>query len=88
LKDKDGFVSKNANFVNGQLDQGKLKKGSTVSIVGRLVQERWKQDEQSRSRIVIVVEHLTYSSRGSKAPSDSSKESAPAQVSASIPSSF
>jgi hypothetical protein len=88
LKDKDGFVSKNANFVNSQLDQSKLKKGSTVSIVGRLVQERWKQDEQSRSRIVIVVEHLTYSSRGPKASSDSSKESAPAQAPASIPSSF
>lgn len=86
LKDKDGFVNKNASFVAGQIDQGKLKKGSTISIVGRLLQERWKQDEQSRSRIVIVVEHLTYSARA-KSSSDS-KESAPKQASASVPSSF
>ena len=86
LKDKDGFVNKNASFVAGQIDQGKLKKGSTISIVGRLLQERWKQDEQSRSRIVIVVEHLTYSARA-KSSSDS-KEPAPKQASASVPSSF
>lgn len=86
LKDKDGFANKNASFVAAQIEQGKLKKGSTISIVGRLLQERWKQDEQSRSKIVIVVEHLTYSAR-SKGSSDS-KESAPKQASASVPSSF
>lgn len=86
LKDKEGFASKNASFVAGQIDQGKLKKGSTVSIVGRLLQERWKQDEQSRSRIVIVAEHITYSARA-KSSSDS-KESAPKHASASVPSSF
>lgn len=87
LKDSDGFVSKNASFVSGQVDQGKLKKASTVSIVGRLVQERWKQDGQSRSKVTIVVEHMTYSPSRSSKSSDSASSEAPTQA-ASIPSSF
>lgn len=86
LKDSSGFVSKNANFVNTQIDQSKLKKGSSVAVVGRLVQERWKQDEQSRSRIVIVAEHLTYAARSNKS-SDTPKDST-ADTSTSVPSSF
>jgi single-stranded DNA-binding protein len=88
LKDNSGFVSKNASFVGTQLDQSKLKKGSTISIVGRLVQERWKQDDQARSRIVIVAEHLTYSGRSAKTSSDSTPKASAPQSSASIPSSF
>lgn len=88
LKDNAGFVSKNASFVGTQLDQSKLKKGSTISIVGRLVQERWKQDDQARSRIVIVAEHLTYSGRSAKTSSDSTPKASAPQSSASIPSSF
>lgn len=87
LKDSDGFVSKNASFVSGQVDQGKLKKASTVSIVGRLVQERWKQDGQSRSKVTIVVEHMTYAPSRSSKSSDSASSEAPTQA-ASIPSSF
>lgn len=87
LKDNDGFVSKNASFVSGQVDQGKLKKASTVSIVGRLVQERWKQDGQSRSKVTIVVEHMTYAPSRSSKSSDSASSEAPTQA-ASIPSSF
>jgi len=88
LKDASGFVSKNANFVASQLDQAKLKKGSTISIVGRLVQERWKQDDQSRSRIVIVAEHLTYSGRAPKTSSDAAPKASAPQSSTSVPSSF
>lgn len=88
LKDNSGFVSKNATFVGTQIDQSKLKKGSTISIVGRLVQERWKQDDQARSRIVIVAEHLTYSGRSAKTSSDSTPKASSAQSSASVPSSF
>lgn len=90
LKDKDGFASKNASFVSGQVDQGKLKKGSSISIIGRLVQERWKQEGQSRSRITIVVEHLTYTptSRSSKNSSESSSDSEKTATAASIPNSF
>jgi single-stranded DNA-binding protein len=93
LKDNNGFINKNASFVNSQVEASKMKKGSTVSIIGRLVQERWKQDDQSRSRIVIVAEHLTYGQRsgaksdGQSSSSSSSATSAPA-ANTSIPSSF
>jgi len=89
LKDKDGFVNKNASFVAAQVDQGKMKKGSTVSLIGRLVQERWKQDGQSRSRVVVVVEHLTYANTGksTKSSADSTSDSS-TEKAASIPSSF
>lgn len=88
LKDASGFVSKNATFVGTQLDQSKLKKGSTISIVGRLVQERWKQDDQSRSRVVIVAEHLTYSGRSAKSSSDAAPKATSSQSTTSVPSSF
>jgi len=92
LKDGSDFSSKNASFVNSQISSSKLKKGSQVSIIGRLVQERWKQDDQSRSRIVIVVEHLSYASSGSPKSSTtttSSSSEPPAQAqSSSIPTSF
>jgi len=90
LKDKDGFVNKNASFVSAQVDQGKMKKGSTISVIGRLVQERWKQDGQSRSRVVIVVEHLTYAPIGksSKSTSDTTSDSTSSEKASSIPSSF
>jgi len=90
LKDNSDFVNKNASFVSGQISSGKMKKGSTVSIIGRLVQERWKQDDQSRSRIVIVAEHITYGQRS--APKDSNSSTTSNQtataVNTSIPQSF
>lgn len=93
LKDGNDFVNKNAKFVATQVDQGKMKKGSTVAVIGRLVHERWKQDEQNRSRVVIVAEHMTYgnrSSSGAKSDStstDSGAASAPA-ANTSVPTSF
>jgi len=90
MKDQNGFVSKNASFVNSQVEAGKMKKGTSVSLIGRLVQERWKQDDKNRSRVVIVAEHISYGQRsgGSKTGSttDSGATSAPAQ--SAIPSSF
>lgn len=92
LKDNSGFVNKNASFINTQIESGKMKKGTTVSIIGRLVQERWKQDDQNRSRIVLVAEHMTYGQRAA-AKGDSSSSTATASASApaansSIPTSF
>jgi single-strand DNA-binding protein len=37
-----------------------LKKGRGVRVVGRLKQDRWQQNGQSRSRIVIVAEHVEF----------------------------
>lgn len=92
LKNNNGFTNDNASFVSGQIDSGKLKKGSTVSVVGRLLQERWKgQDGKGASRVVIVVEHLGYAkSSRSSAPSTSSEgsQTQAASSSNSVPSSF
>jgi hypothetical protein len=91
LKDNSGYVNKNATFVGSQIDAGKMKKGTSVSIIGRLVQERWKQDGNSRSRIVIVVEHMTYGQRSSSKSDSSGTTSAASSnnsEAASIPSSF
>lgn len=92
LKDNNGFTNKNASFVAGQISDGKMKKGSTVSIIGRLVHERWKQDDQNKSKVVIVAEHMTYGQRsasttGSTSTGASKTAETPKQ-SSSIPQSF
>jgi single-strand DNA-binding protein len=53
----------NSKFVKGQLDAGNLKKGSQLSIIGRLNQDRWEQDGQKRSRVIILAEAITYAGR-------------------------
>jgi single-stranded DNA-binding protein len=64
----------NSKFLSNQLSQGKMKKGSQVQILGRLVQERYKaQDDSPRSRVVIVAEAVTYA--GSAKPQSSSAAS-------------
>lgn len=53
--------SSNSKFLSNQLSQGKMKKGSQIQVLGRLVQERYKaQDDSPRSRVVIVAEAVTY----------------------------
>ena len=37
-----------------------LKKGRGVRVVGRLKQERWVKDEQARSKVLIVAEHVEF----------------------------
>lgn len=89
LKDNNGFASKNASFVATQIESSKMKKGTSVTIVGRLVQERWKQDDQRKSRVVIVAEHIAYAPRSNSKSSDSSTTSSNSESSASsIPTSF
>ncbi len=61
LKDSKGdFIGKNASFIHTQVKGDKIKKGTKLQIVGRLVQERWKQDDQNKNRVVIVAEHISY----------------------------
>lgn len=97
VKDNSGFTSKNASFVSTQISESKMKKGSSVSLIGRLLQERWKQDEKNQSKIVIVAEHLTYGQRSGNGngngngSASKSADSAPlkqATAANSIPQSF
>ena len=60
LKDGTDFATKNASFLHTQITSGKMKKGSSIQLVGRLVQERWQQDNNNRSRVVVVAESVSY----------------------------
>lgn len=88
LKDNNGYTTKNASFVAAQIDAGKMKKGTTVAIIGRLLQERWKQDDSSRNRVVIIAEHMTYGQRSSGNSSKSDSKSDSSTSSVSVPNSF
>ena len=90
-KNANGHVSQNAKFFEDQVSAGNMKKGSSITVVGRLLQERWKNQEgKGASRVVIIAEHIGYGpytkSEGSSSSSSSSSSSDSAQ--ASVPSSF
>jgi single-stranded DNA-binding protein len=87
LKDANGYVNKNASFIHNQITDGKMKKGSQVSIIGRLVQERWQQDNSNRSKVVIIAEHMAYAANSSPKSSDASSGS-PKTANASVPEEF
>lgn len=72
--------NKNATFVKSQVEAGKMKKGSQIQLVGRLVQERWttENDDSKKSRVVVVAESITYA--GSNRPAEGSAGSASVEV--------
>jgi len=88
LKDGSDFASKNASFIHSQITGKNLKKGSAIQIVGRLVQERWKQDDQNRSKVVIVAESISYVLSGQKSNNKTSSESSSSAESNSVPDEF
>lgn len=93
LKDGNDFATKNASFLHSQITSGKLKKGSPIQLVGRLVQERWQQDNQNRSKVVIVAESVSYvaSSSAPKSATATTSSSSGATASeeySSVPNSF
>lgn len=60
------------------INEKTLRKGAKVSIIGRLVQERWKDDAGKRSsRAVIMAEsfNVIYSGSKNSSSSESSSES-------------
>lgn len=86
LKDGSGYTSKNATFIHGQIQNSKIKKGTKLHLVGRLVQERWRQDDANRSRIVIVAEHAAYAATGGTGAAKTGE--AASTASSSVPDSF
>lgn len=96
LRDSKGdFIGKNASFIHTQVKGDKIKKGTKLQIVGRLVQERWKQDDQNKNRVVIVAEHVSYAAtagaaNATKAPGapSASSGSANGENQNSVPDSF
>ncbi len=47
-----------------------LEKGRGIRVVGRLKQNRWEQDGHSRSKIVIVAEHIEFRPKTKATPSN------------------
>ena len=91
LKDGSAFASKNASFIHGQISESKIKKGARLSIVGRVVQQRWKQDDKTRTKIVIVAEHIAYAVTAGAKPTNVSTTSSDAKepaAASSVPDSF
>jgi len=87
LKSGNDFTNKNTSFIHTQITDGKMKKGSQISIIGRMVQERWKQDDVNRSKVVVIAEHIGYASNSNSKPADAST-SVPKQANASVPDEF
>lgn len=88
LKDGSDFASKNAAFVAKQINDNKMKKGSQLQIVGRLVQERWQQDGQNRSKVVIAAEAVTYAGSTYNKSGDSASTSSKSDNAISVPDEF
>jgi single-stranded DNA-binding protein len=86
MKDGSGYTSKNASFIHGQVQNSKIKKGTKLHLVGRLVQERWRQDDANRSRIVIVAEHAAYAATGGTGTAKTGETTS--SSSTSVPDSF
>lgn len=48
-----------------RIEKMKLKEGSFVNIMGRLDEEKWEDNGQKFSRMVVIVEDIEYASNGS-----------------------
>ena len=88
-----GSATKNASFIHNQISESKIKKGARLSIVGRVVQQRWKQDDKTRTKIVIIAEHIAYAVTSGAKPANGSTTSSDAKETtsasaASVPDSF
>ena len=56
-----------------------VKKGSLISVVGRLKQDTWEKDGQKRSSISVITERLNFVNSGKKKDGgEASDEEAPA----------
>jgi single-strand DNA-binding protein len=60
----------------------KVKRGSEIRVTGRLKQNRWEQDGQKRTAVIVIAEHVEFSS---KAKADASDSPALVQSGAGIP---
>lgn len=64
-----------------------VKKGSLVSVVGRLKQDTWEKDGQKRSSISVITERLNFVNSGKKKDGDAvaSEDDAPVTKTAKTP---
>lgn len=73
--DKTGFFdcvsflnnSQSGDFLGRMIKEGKVKKGSSVEVVGALDHRRWRtENNEGRSKISIIVEHFGFASGGGR----------------------
>lgn len=79
------------DFVRKNLEEGKLKKGSQISVVGRLVQERWTSDAGNRSKVTITAESVNWAGSGERSATTTNTdtgEANEAQAANRVPETF
>lgn len=76
---------RNAKFVRSQIEDGKLKKGSQISILGRLMQDRWpgEGEKSGGQKVYIVAESIDYA--GGSRPVEGSTGNTGSEGSLSLP---
>lgn len=62
-----------------------VKKGSLISVVGRLKQDTWEKDGQKRSSISVITERLNFVNSGKKKDAGESDDAADENVPAPRP---
>ena len=62
-----------------------VKKGSLISVVGRLKQDTWEKDGQKRSSISVITERLNFVNSGKKKDAGESDDAADENAAASRP---
>lgn len=68
----------------GDLVMQYLKKGRTVLVEGRLQQDRWVKDNQSRSKVKVVADNVQFLSPKTEGQAEGQTEEAAAPADASI----
>jgi len=70
IKGEDGSYADRPNFVpvkvwKGQADAcaASLVKGQAVTVAGRLRQESWGTEDERRSRLYVVAEHVIFGAK-------------------------
>ncbi len=70
VKGEDGSYADRPNFVPVKVWQGQaqacdkvLVKGQAVTVSGRLRQESWGTEDDRRSRLYVVAEHVVFGAR-------------------------
>lgn len=56
----------NSKFVVAQVSEGKMAKGSQLSVVARLMHERWIRDEVKGQKTTLVIEAVSYAGSAPK----------------------
>lgn len=88
IKGSNGDYSEEVSFFDieaygkmAEICEKNTLKGRGIRVVGRLKQNRWKDnDGKNQSKIIIVAEHCEYKPKVTNSEEDESKEEKPKQI--------